>query len=361
MKNNSTNVFKNPRSEFFDVTLIYFILMVAFVFIRILSRLGAFDFLGDYASSIISIIIQIFIMFLLPVFLFKIFRNKTIKQVFKDFSFKKLNFKSVIICIAIGVLVFVLNIAVSSFFSVILSLFGYENLGSSAEADYSIIAFIIAIVTTAILPGFCEEIASRGMLLKGFNKLGWKKMILISGLLFGLMHLNIEQFFYATIIGWFLAFICISSGNIIPGMIIHFMNNALGTYMAYGSHNGWPLSDFLTTMSNSIASSSYISTILIIFIVLLIASFSLMWLVYLLIKETTGVRMYELGQELKQSIKTEAEEAGIGKLNIDIPFQALGFTAKQTYFPALKSKMFLYSSIFLGVIITASTFVWGVI
>lgn len=361
MKKYTVNVFKNPRSELVDVTLIYFILMIAFVLIRILSRLGAFDFLGKLGSPLISILIQVIIMFLLPVFLFKTLRKKTYKQVFSDFKFKKLSLKSVLICIGIGVLVFILNIAVSSFFSLILSLFGYENLGSSAEADYSFIAFLIAIGTTAILPGFCEEIASRGMLLKGFNKLGWKKMILISGLLFGLMHLNIEQFFYATVIGWFLAFIFLASGNIIPGMIIHFMNNALGTYMAYGSHNGWPLSDILTTLTNSIAASSYFSTMLIIFLVLLIAGFSLMWLVYLLIKETTGTRMYELGQELKQSIKTEAEQAGIEKLSIDIPFQALGFTSKQTYFPTLKEKMFLYSSIFLGTILTISTFIWGVL
>lgn len=359
MKRNDTNVFKKSRNEFFDVTLIYFILMVSFVAVRILSRLGAFNFLGSFNSTITSILIQVLIMFLLPIFLYKKLRKKTLKQVFSDFRFRKLNFKAVLISIGIGVLVFVLNIAVSSFFSLLISLLGYENLGTSAETDYSIIAFLIALATTAVLPGFCEEIASRGMLLKGFGNLGWKKIILISGLLFGLMHLNIEQFFYATLIGWFLAFVCLASGNIIPGMIIHFMNNGLGTYMTYGSHNGWPFSDALTSLTNLMTTSSYLVTMLVIFLVLVIASFSLVWLVYLLIKETTGTRMYELGQELKQSLKTEAQQAGIEKLNIDIPFQAMGFTDKQTYFPTLKEKMFLYSSIFLGVILTISTFIWG--
>lgn len=359
MKNQDTKIFKSKRSEFSDVTLIYFILLVSFVGVRILSRLGAFEFLDNFNSAATSILIQIFIMFLLPVFLYKKLRKKTLKQVFSDFRFKKLNFKAVLISIGLGVLVFLLNIAISSFFSLLISLFGYENLGTSTQVDYSVLAFIMALITTALLPGFCEEIASRGMLLKGFKNLGWKKMILISGLLFGLMHLNIEQFFYATIIGWLLAFVCLASGNIIPGMIIHFMNNGLGTYMTYGSHNGWPLSDLLNTLTNAMATSSYISTMLIIFFVLIIASFLLIWLLYLLIKETTGTRMYELGQELKQSIKTEAEQAGIEKLSIDIPFQALGFSANQTYFPTLKEKMFLYSSIFLGVILTISTFIWG--
>ena len=357
MENNKAKIFNNSRTEFFDVSLIYFILLTSFVGVRILSRIGAFNFLGDFDSVFLSILIQVFIMFLLPVFLYKKLRKKTFKQVFSDFRFKKLSFKAVLISIGIGVLVFILNIAVSSFFSLIISLLGYENLGTSTQIDYSIFAFITALITTAILPGFCEEIASRGMLLRGFKDIGWKKMILISGLLFGLMHLNIEQFFYATIIGWLLAFICLVSGNIIPGMIIHFMNNGLGTYLVYGSHNGWPLSDLLNSLTNS--TSSYISTMLIIFLVLIVASFTLVWLIYLLIKETTGTRMNELGKDLKQSIKTEAEQAGIDKLSIDIPFQALGFTVNQTYFPTLKEKLFLYSSIFLGIILTISTFIWG--
>lgn len=356
---NKTKIFKNQRTEFFDVTLIYFILLTSFVGIRILSRVGAFNFLGDFDSAFLSILIQVVIMFLLPVFLYKKLRKKTLKQVFSDFRFKKLSFKGVLISIGIGVLVFILNIAISSFFSLIISLLGYENLGTSTQTDYSALAFIAALITTALLPGFCEEIASRGMLLRGFKDIGWKKMILISGLLFGLMHLNVEQFFYATIIGWLLAFVCLVSGNIIPGMIIHFMNNGLGIYMTYGSHNGWPLSDLLNSLTNSMATSSYFSTMLIIFLVLIIASFTLVWLIYLLIKETTGTRMYELGKDLKQSVKTEAEQAGIEKLSIDIPFQALGFNVNQTYFPTLKEKLFLYSSIFLGVILTISTFIWG--
>lgn len=353
---------KKERNVFFDVTFIYLILMVAFVGVRILSRLGAFDFLGDSSSLFLTLLIQIVIMFFLPVFLYKKLRKKSTKEVFKDFRFKKINYKAVFLAIGIGILVFILNIAISSFFNLIITLIGYESIGSTATTgDYSVIAFMLAIITTALLPGFCEEVASRGMLLKGFNKLGWKKIILISGLLFGLMHLNIEQFFYATIIGWFLAFVCLSTGSIFPGMIIHFMNNGLSVYLTYASHNGWPLGDALTTLTSSLASSSYFSSIMIIFFVLVIASFILAWLVFLLIKETTGVRMYELGRELRQSLQPDAEKAGIDKLRIDIPFQALGFSVSQVYHPMLSEKIFLSATIFLGVLITVSTFIWGVL
>jgi len=355
------NLYKTPRNEFCDVTFIYLILMVSFVGVRIISRMGLLNFLGEYESIFLSLLIQVVIMFLLPVFLYKKLQGKTLKNVFSDFRFKKINYKGVFLSIGIGLIVFILNIAISSFFNLIITLFGYENIGTPSIDDYSISAFILALFVTAVLPGFCEEVASRGMLLKGFNKLGWKKMILISGLLFGLMHLNIEQFFYATIIGWFLAFICLTTGNIIPGMIIHFMNNGLSVYMTYGSHNGWPLTDFITTLSESASSSSYLSMILAIFLALVIASFLLVWLVYLLIKETTGMKMYELGQDLKKSIKIEAENSGMENLIIDIPFQALGFTIKQAYFPSLREKIFLYASIFLGTILTVSTFIWGVL
>lgn len=364
-KNNAP--FKPQRSVFFDVTLIYFILMIAFVGIRILSSTNLFDFLSSQQSNIVfTLLIQIVIMFLLPLFLYKFLRKKSFKEVFKDFRFKKIGFKAVLLAIGIGVLVYILNIAISSFFALIISLLGYESISFGGTlGDYSVGAFIIALVTTALLPGFCEEIATRGMLLKGFENLGIKKMIFFSGLLFGLMHLNIEQFFYATIIGWFLAFLCVMTGNIIPGMIIHFMNNGLSTYVSYGSVNGWPLSDFITNLTSQTSSMDYLSALLIIFVALISASFLLLWFVYLLIHETAGNRLKKITTDLAKSMISETpskpEMQTINYIDVNIPSNILGFSAKQIYFPKLKEKIFLYSTFFLGGVITLFSFIWGVL
>ena len=365
-------VYKNQTSSkrkdtFFYVTLIYLILMISFIIVRILSSLNVLSFLGEFSSTAYTILIQIVIMFILPIILYKFFCKKSLKEVFADFKFKKINYKSVFIAVAIGVLVYILNIAISSFFSLIISLLGYEqiSLGTSSTSEYTLGAFFATLVTTALLPGFCEEIASRGMLLKGFENLGVKKMIIFSGLLFGLMHLNIEQFFYASIIGCFLSFICIATGNIIPGMIIHFMNNGLSTYMSFAQVNDWPLGDVISNLTYQSGTTPYFTSVLIIFLILLLACFLLIWLVYLLIQQTTGRKIKKLTSDLTKTImdeqKEELQAKGVKYVNIHLPQNILGFTSTQKYWPPLRHKIFLYSTFFIGGVITLFTLIWGVL
>ena len=71
-----------------------------------------------------------------------------------------------------------------------------------------------------------------------YKKLGLKKAVILSGLMFGLIHLNINQFFYATIIGMVLAVVTLYSRSIFPAMIIHFMNNGLNVYFSFAKARG---------------------------------------------------------------------------------------------------------------------------
>jgi membrane protease YdiL (CAAX protease family) len=90
----------------------------------------------------------------------------------------------------------------------------------------------------------CEEIAHRGMLFNGLSSLGTKNAIIYSSILFGLMHLNISQFFYAAIIGAILAVLTIASGSIIPAMIVHFLNNFINVVISYVDAKYYPDSSF---------------------------------------------------------------------------------------------------------------------
>jgi membrane protease YdiL (CAAX protease family) len=176
----------------------------------------------------------------LPIFGFSLLKKQAVGKTFKDFKLKKTNWKVVGYSLLLGVLIFIFNMAVSSTFNYIISLFGYETTTSFNEEAYTgVVNLIIMILTTAVLPGICEEIMHRGMILQSYKTFGVKNAIVISSLLFGLMHLNISQFFYATIIGFIIAIVDLSSDNIIPGIIIHFVNNALSVYFTFAYVNNW--------------------------------------------------------------------------------------------------------------------------
>lgn len=107
--------------------------------------------------------------------------------------------------------------------------------------------FLIQLNTVAILPAICEEFLHRGVLLNGLKEIGIKKAILISSLMFGLLHFNINQFFYATILGMLMALVSVVSKSIYPAMIIHFTNNAISVYLSSAESYGWFGKTFITT------------------------------------------------------------------------------------------------------------------
>ena len=116
------------------------------------------------------------------------------------------------------------------------------------------------VVLVAVLPAICEETTHRGLLIHGYSMLGIKRAVIYSSLMFGLMHLNINQFFYATILGFLIALSTLMSKSIIPAMIIHFMNNFISTYISFAQSNKWfgyelfDLLDGMTISGNLISS-----------------------------------------------------------------------------------------------------------
>jgi len=90
--------------------------------------------------------------------------------------------------------------------------------------------FFIAIIIIGIIPAFTEELFFRGLILDGLKSNYSKKTaIIISSLLFGIIHLNPWQFCGAFIIGLISAWICVETNSILLCIYMHFFNNTLYT------------------------------------------------------------------------------------------------------------------------------------
>ena len=84
--------------------------------------------------------------------------------------------------------------------------------------------YIMLIFTVSFAPIF-EEIMMRRMIVDRTYKYGKLKAILTSGLLFGLVHGNFEQFFYAFLVGMFFAYVYIKTGRLRHSIILHMTLN----------------------------------------------------------------------------------------------------------------------------------------
>lgn len=354
--------------------------MFVFCVLRILASNGiiASGAFGDFAFSFA---VQILTLFLMPLFLYCVFLNVKPKQVFKSCNYEKINFQTVLISFMLGILCFFINVAVSSLFNGILTFTGYKYPSSSSgSADYSIGNFFFQVLIVAILPAFCEEFLHRGIVLQGTKHMGFKKSIVISSLLFGLMHFNIGQFVYAFVIGLILGFVAVVSKNIFPAIIIHFTNNFISTYLEFAEARGWLFGDSLGNLQSSLSSNNgvwifFVTAIFMIIVVALLCLF--VWLLYkqsMLRRVNRAINKVYYSSSVdndahvvldrENEIKDLLENNTLLNLSyqkMDNPIDIVLPKEKYRYKVKNTDKIFLWTSIFLGSLVTLFTYIWGLL
>jgi len=238
----------------------YLIILLLFVLLRIVASMEWVSRIDirwvEWGFTFIS---QVLIMFAVPIISIIIYkkRNKINEKTFKSFGFDKPRARIILWAIVLGVLCYLFNIFVAGFFSGILTLVGFRFPATGSNSFVGIEGFIIAMIMVGVMPGVCEEVTHRGMLLKSSTaKMGTIRAVVLTALLFGFMHLNIVQMFYATILGIIIALAVVATKSIWVGIIIHFMNNGLGTYFSFAHRYEWAgnteLGWFLSNVAGSL-------------------------------------------------------------------------------------------------------------
>lgn len=333
-------------------------ILVALIFV--LGYLGLLQ--NDYISSFL---IQIMVMFAIPMLLYTLFVSKSFKQTFKDTGFKKISSRMIGITIILGIVLYFINNFVAQFFSSLISLFGYENLTQTTTVTFTYELLFREFLLSCILPGICEEFLHRGIMLFAGKKCGNTRYVLItSSILFGLMHLNINQFFYASILGFLMGYVAIVSDSIYPSIIIHFLNNFLNTYFYYGYYLNWPFATFINNLQALIASNIFVFIIVNAVLICILISLYI-YLTQILAKERVryDVKKIILCLEI-DNLPLEQAQTKINQAN-EILQKSESLKFKNTVSGGEKfsflSQVFLISSLVLGSLITISTYIWGII
>lgn len=91
----------------------------------------------------------------------------------------------------------------------------------------------VDVLKTAAIPALVEELAFRGIALGSLRKFGDRFAIVMSSLLFGLLHGNLIQVPFAFCVGLVMAYTVVRTGSIVPAVIIHFINNSMSCLLSY--------------------------------------------------------------------------------------------------------------------------------
>ena len=96
-----------------------------------------------------------------------------------------------------------------------------------ANVAMSVSIWLVVLYMVLIAP-FMEEYVFRKLIVDRTVKYGQGVAVLMSGLMFGLFHGNLNQFVYAFALGSFLAFLYVKTGNLKITIALHMMINFMG-------------------------------------------------------------------------------------------------------------------------------------
>lgn len=88
------------------------------------------------------------------------------------------------------------------------------------------------IIVISLLAPIFEEILFRKFLIDRTIRYGAKVSIILSAVIFALFHGNLNQFFYALLMGGFFAYVYIKTGKIVYTIILHIIVNVLGSVVS---------------------------------------------------------------------------------------------------------------------------------
>jgi len=122
---------------------------------------------------------------------------------------------------------------------------GAETLGKlmAKALEMGNAPLLVLILVVGVLPGICEEVLFRGVILSLLpRRFSQTKIIVIVGAIFGAFHLSLARFLPTGALGALLAFIRIRAGSLWPCMLLHCLHNSLSVVLATnmpGDPPGW--------------------------------------------------------------------------------------------------------------------------
>ncbi len=217
---------KKARKIFSGICFCFFAFLIiesvaASAFVALLDRFLDAETIARY-SVVISTVLVHLILFPIVALMIHFFPKSKIVRKNRSFGYLAAGFAVCIFAMTAGALC---GNYVNSFLS---ALFGTDP-GNIVESGISGASIPELIIFVAVIPGIVEELVFRKMLIDRTAKFSGLGSVIFSGLLFGLIHGNFEQFFYAFFVGIVFGVIYLESGNIWYTIVLHTLMNISGS------------------------------------------------------------------------------------------------------------------------------------
>lgn len=198
--------------------LIKLIIVYAIVLGLMLGMAFVSSLIGE-KIPMIALYIILYALLMLPVI---VYAKMTGTLTAADFGFKKIKVSTFFFT----VLLTIVSMPMYMFANVLSQLFVPNTIVQSMDTLFTTNAGS-SLFMAVILAPLCEEFICRGFFQNRLKKVvPFFASAVISGLMFGMLHLNLNQFCYALVLGVVFAYANRASGSIFTSMLMHFLINS---------------------------------------------------------------------------------------------------------------------------------------
>lgn len=119
----------------------------------------------------------------------------------------------------------------------------FDQFQKAIQQTYSVLItahspfeFLFVLLVVGITPAICEEMLFRGLVQGNFElSMSRRKAIIVTGIIFGLYHVDIVTFVALCSLGIYLSYLVSVSESIIVPMAAHFTNNFVSAYVVFAT------------------------------------------------------------------------------------------------------------------------------
>lgn len=354
---------EGTQRQYRAVTLAFLSSVIAIVVMRLIVSYGMVGASGTVTDTTFTLFIQLVFNVGVPFLIYRLYLGQDVRAVCAASNIRPCKWYLLLLCIPLGVCLYVFNTVVVSIGSTILRAMGYHYSSSAMPDVMNGGLFTLDIILTAILPAICEEFIMRGQLLTTTRKChNLLVTCLIGGVMFALLHESAAQFYYTFFVGMFFCFMTLKFKSIYPAMILHFMNNFINVYLQYSEAYGFWGSNVQTYL-NSIP---FIYQFLYYFF-MIVAGVGIVFVMLFLRAKDVDERKLEVVKDSAFD-NTHNRVVLFGELNEkkveELEMTELVYGEKRTgieFKPSLRDRMFLIGAITVAALETVMSLIRGII
>ena len=117
----------------------------------------------------------------------------------------------------------------------LISMFFVDNAVAGIALDIYENGYVFSMLVMALLPAIGEELLVRGMIYRSYRKKSPVRALILSALIFGMLHMNFNQMPYAVFLGILMVLMMEACDSIVAPMCMHFFMNGISTTVGYFS------------------------------------------------------------------------------------------------------------------------------